>query len=217
MYGTGYLKNENGDFIIDSDGKYIVDNSLKKLGNYNPDFILGWSNNFTYKNWSLHFLFDWRQGGEIVSRTQALAGVAGQLKETENRPESGIVAEGVVNIGSEENPVWEKNSTAISAESYYRQYYDRNHEENNIYDASYLKLRQLSLSYIFPSQAEKGLLKKGRSLSVSLIGRNLFAISSIPHFDPEQLAVQGNGFISGVEDMSYATSRSYGAKISYNF
>lgn len=217
LYGTGYQKNENGDFIIDDEGRYIVDNTLKKLGNYNPDFILGFSNDFSYKNWSASFLFDWRQGGEIVSRTQALAGVGGQLLETENRPDAGIVAEGVVNTGTAENPVWEKNSTAVSAESYYRQYYDRNHEENNVYDASYLKLRQVSIGYTFNSTAEHGLLRRGRTLKVSLIGRNLFAISSIPHFDPEQLAVQGNGFISGVEDMSYATSRSYGAKISYNF
>ncbi len=217
MYGTGYLKNENGDFIIDAQGKYIVDNTLKKLGNYQADFSLGFSNDFSYKNWSANFLFDWRYGGEIVSRTQALAGVAGQLEETENRPDAGIVAEGVVNTGTGENPVWEKNTTAVSAETYYRQYYDRNHEENNIYDASYLKLRQVSLSYSFNCKAEKGLLQKGRSLTMALIGRNLFAISAIPHFDPEQLAVQGNGFISGVEDMSYATTRSYGAKLSYNF
>lgn len=217
MYGTGYLKNENGGFIIDAQGKYIVDNSLKKLGNYNPDFILGFSNDFSYKNWSANFLFDWRQGGEIVSRTQALAGVAGQLKETENRPDAGIVAEGVVNVGSADNPVWQQNTTAVSAESYYRQYYDRNHEENNIYDASYLKLRQVSIGYTFPSIGDKGLLQKGRSLKIALVGRNLFAISAIPHFDPEQLAIQGNSFISGVEDMSYATSRSYGMKLSYNF
>ncbi len=211
LYGTGYKKNEAGQFIIGADGKYIVDNNLIKLGNYNPDFVLGWSNTVQYKNWSLGALLDWRQGGILVSRTQALAGVAGQLLETVNRPESGIVAEGVVNTGTIENPNYIPNTQAINAESYYRQFYDRNHEENNTYDASYLKIRELSLSY------EMKILKKysdgGKDLRITLTGRNLFAFSEIPHFDPEQLAVQGNNFISGVEDMSYASSRSIGIKL----
>lgn len=215
MYGTGYLRNENGDFIIDDNGRYIVDNNLQLLGNYNPDFILGFSNRLTYKNWNLGLLLDWRQGGTLVSRTQALAGVAGQLLETENRPEAGIISEGVVNTGSEENPVYSPNTTAVSAESYYRQFYDRNHEENNTYDASYLKIREFSLGYTFKNKG--AFLREGRSLKLSLIGRNLYAFSAIPHFDPEQLAVQGSQFVSGVEDMSYATTRSWGVKVGLNF
>lgn len=217
MYGTGYTKNENGDFVLDANGNFIADNTLQKLGNYNPDFMLGFSNVLRYKNWHLNFLFDWRQGGEMVSRTLSLAAVGGQLIETANRPESGIIAEGVVNTGTAENPVWEKNTTAITAESYFRQYYDRNHEENNLYDASYLKLRQLSIGYTFDGQAERGFLKNGRRLSIALVGRNLWAWSKIPHFDPEQLAVQGNQFISGVEDMSYPTARQFGLKLGYDF
>ena len=85
MYGTGYLKNENGDFIIKDDGTFIADNTLKKIGNYTSDFTLGWHNSFTYKDWNASFLFDWRQGGEIVSRTRALGNVGGQLAETANR------------------------------------------------------------------------------------------------------------------------------------
>ena len=217
IYGTGYEKNENGDFIIDANGKYIANNELIKLGNSNPDFALGINNSFRYKNFDFSFLLDWRQGGEIVSRTLALAGVAGQLEETADRPEEGVVAEGVVNVGTEESPVWEQNTTAVTAESYYRQYYDRNHEENNTYDASYLKLRQFSLGYSFNSNKEKGIFKKGRDLRISFIGRNLFAWSKIPHFDPEQIAVQGNKILSGVEDISYATARSFGFKIAYKF
>ncbi|NJM80710.1 MAG: SusC/RagA family TonB-linked outer membrane protein [Flavobacterium sp.] len=217
MYGTGYLKNENGDFILTSAGNYIADNNLKKIGNYNPDFTLGWSNNFTYKNWNLGFLFDWRQGGEIVSRTRALGNVGGQLAETAYRPSEGIVAQGVVNTGTTANPIYVPNTTAITAESYYRQYYDRNHEENNVYDASFLKLRQFSIGYSF--KIREGFIgnKNSGILNASIIGNNLFAITENPHFDPEQLAVQGNGFVSGVEDMSYATTRSIGFKLGVTF
>ncbi len=210
IYGTGYLKNENGDFIIDENGRFIADNELKKLGNYNPDFMLGWSNDFAYKKWTLNFLLDWRQGGEIVSRTRALGNVGGQLAETSFRPEEGIIAQGVTQDGL-------PNTVAVSAESYYRQFYDRNHEENNIYDASFLKLRQFSIGYSFNISPGFLGLQEGADLQLSLIGRNLFAITENPHFDPEQLAVQGNSFISGVEDMSYATSRSFGFKAGLNF
>lgn len=217
MYGTGYKKNENGDFVLTAAGNYIVDNTLKLLGNYNPDFILGFQNQFQYKNWNLGFLFDWRQGGILVSRTLALAAVGGQLIETENRPAEGIVAAGVVNTGTSDNPVYVPNTTAIAAESYYRQYYDRNHEENNTYDASYLKLREFSLGYTFNTNASRGLLRKGNSLTLAFIGRNIFAVSAVKHIDPEQLAVQGQKFVSGVENMSYATSRSVGLKIGFDF
>jgi TonB-linked SusC/RagA family outer membrane protein len=217
FYGTGYLKNENGDFILTDDGRYIADNNLQKLGNYNPDFMLGWNNQFSYGNWSLSFLFDWRQGGEIVSRTRALGNVGGQLAETAFRPEGGIIAQGVVNTGTADNPNYVTNTTAVTAESYYRQFYDRNHEENNIYDASYLKLRQFSVGYTFKLNDGFFGLKEGVDVNLSLVGRNLFAITENPHFDPEQLAVQGQSFVSGVEDMSYATTRSIGFKAGFNF
>ena len=214
LYGTGYLKNENGDFILTEEGRYIPDNELQKLGNYNPDFMLGFNNQLNYKNWNLGFLLDWRQGGIIVSRTRALGNVGGQLAETAFRPEEGIVPQGVVNTGTAAQPLYTTNTTSVSAESYYRQFYDRNHEENNIYDASFLKLRQMSIGYTFD---QLNLFNTNASLNLSLIGRNLFAITENPHFDPEQLAVQGQGFVSGVEDMSYATTRSIGFKAGFNF
>ena len=211
IYGTGYLKNADGKFLITDDGRLIADNTLKKLGNYNPDFTLGWNNSFNYKDWNASFLFDWRQGGEIVSRTRALGNVGGQLAETSFRPDAGIVAQGV------NNTTGLPNTVAVTPESYYRQFYDRNHEENNIYDASFLKLRQVSIGYTLKLNEGFLGLKDESNMNFSVIGNNLFVITENPHFDPEQLAVQGNGFVSGVEDMSYATSRSLGFKVSFNF
>ncbi|MBZ9731548.1 SusC/RagA family TonB-linked outer membrane protein [Salegentibacter sp. JZCK2] len=218
LYGTGYLKNENGDFILNSAGRYIANNDLQKLGNYNPDFMLGFNNQLTYKDWNFSFLFDWRQGGILVSRTLALAAVGGQLKETAFRPEEGIIADGVVNVGTAQNPQFQQNTTAVTPESFYRQFYDRNHEENNVYDASYLKLRQVALGYTFNlKDGTLGFMKEGATINLSLVGRNLLALSEIPHFDPEQLAVQRNGLVGGVEDMSYASTRSIGFKAGINF
>ncbi|MDN3666286.1 SusC/RagA family TonB-linked outer membrane protein [Algibacter miyuki] len=211
LYGTGYSKNENGEFIIDDNGRYIADNTLKKLGNYNPDFTLGWNNNFSLKNYTLSFLFDWRQGGEVVSRTSALGNVGGQLAETAYRPDAGIIAQGV------NQTTGLPNTVAVTAESYYRQYYDRNHEENNVYDASFLKLRQFAIGYNFKIKEGVLGLKNGADINLAFTGNNIFAITENPHFDPEQVAVQGNGFVSGVEDLSYATTRSFGFKAGINF
>lgn len=217
MWGTGYLKNETGDFIIGSDGRYFVDNALKKLGNYNPDFMVGLSNQLRVKNWNLGFLLDWRQGGILVSRTLSLAAVAGQLIETEDRPDAGIIAKGVVNTGTRENPNYVPNTKAVPAETYYRMYYDRNHEENNVYNASYVKLRELSLGYTLPQSCSLLQKLKIQQLNIALVGRNLFALSEIPHFDPEQTSFQGQQLQSGVEDMSYPTSRNIGVKLSVSF
>ena len=144
IWGDGYVKNADGKFIVDNNGNLIADNKLKKLGNYNPDFMLGFSNTFRYKQFDFGFLLDWRQGGILVSRTLALAGVAGQLKETEYRPTEGLAFDAVMNTGTATNPVYVQNTKKISAESYYRQFYDRNHEENSVYSDSYLKLRQFN-------------------------------------------------------------------------
>ena len=217
MYGTGYKRTADGTLLLNDQGALIADNELKKLGNYNPDFILGIGNRFKYKRWDANILLDWRQGGIIVSRTQALAGVAGQLEETEFRPETGFVIKGVVNKGTDANPIYEQNTTAVSAERYYRQYYDRNHEENNTFNATYIKIREVAFGYTFPADKNTGIWKNVETLKISFIGRNIFAFSEIPHFDPEQVAVQGQQFVSGVEDMSYATSLSIGIKLGVNF
>lgn len=217
MWGTGYRRNPQGDFIVGSNGQYIADNTLKKLGNYNPDFIVGLSNQLTVKNWNLGFLVDWRQGGILVSRTLALAGVAGQLIETADRPDAGIVAKGVVNTGTTENPNYQPNTRAIPAETYYRMYYDRNHEENSTYNASYAKLRELTIGYTVPETASLAQKLGIQRLTVALIGRNLFALSHIPHFDPEQTSFQQNQLQTGVEDMTYPTTRNVGVKLSANF
>jgi TonB-linked SusC/RagA family outer membrane protein len=217
MWGTGYQRTAQGDFLVGSNGQYIANNTLKKLGNYNPDFMAGLSNQLSLGDFTLGFLFDWRQGGILVSRTLALAGVAGQLKETANRPDGGIVAKGVVNTGTAENPVYQPNTKAIPAETYYRMYYDRNHEENNTYDASYLKLRELTIGYSVPQSAWVAKKLRTQQLTIALIGRNLLAFSHMPHFDPEQTSFQQNQLQTGVEDMSYPTTRNVGVKLSATF
>ncbi|MGY6557646.1 MAG: SusC/RagA family TonB-linked outer membrane protein [Nitritalea sp.] len=214
MWGTGYLRDEQGQFIVNERGEFINDNNLRLLGNYNPDFMIGIANSVTYKNFSLSALLDWRIGGQVVSRTTAFAGAGGQLIETVNRPEEGIIVPGVVNIGTAESPNFVPNTTPIPAETFFRQFYDRNNEENNTFSADFLRLRELSIGYDIPADFLK---KRAKSAQVALIGRNLWMWSRIPHFDPEQVSFQRQSVQGGVEDMAYPTPRSMGVRLQVNF
>ena len=110
--------------------------------------------------------------------------------------------------------MYQPNTTALAAETYYRMYYDRNHEENNTYNASYLKIREIQFGYQFPKGIFKGFFE---NINLSLVARNVYAFSKIPHFDPEQFGFQQQKLVSGVEDMSYPTTRSIGFKLGVTF
>jgi hypothetical protein len=108
-----------------------------------------------------------------------------------------------------------ENTTRVSAEAYYNQFYNRANEEPAVYDASYLKLRETRLSYRVP---DRWVQKAGmESVTLSLIGRNLLLFTENPHFDPELNTMQGTAFAYGVEDMAYPSSRSYGMSVRFKF
>ncbi len=214
MYGTG-IKQYQGRDVYDVNGIPVRDGELQLLGNYNPDFIMGFINQFKYKNVTLGFVIDWRQGGTIVSRTKSLGLSSGVLEESLEGREGGIVGDGVVNIGTDDNPNYVENTTAIPAVDYYNQYNNRGNEATAIYDASYVKLRQVSLYYRLPVRWAK---KVGfQQISLGLIGSNLLLFTENPHFDPELSAMQGRSFAYGVDDMSYPSARSYGFSIKTQF
>jgi TonB-linked SusC/RagA family outer membrane protein len=210
MYGTG-IQQVNGRDLYDANGNPVKDPELQLLGNSNPDFILGLGTDFSYKGFSLGVLFDWRHGGTIVSRTLSIASTSGVLANTAEGRETGIVGDGVVNVGTEANPIYEENTTAISAQEYYQQIYDRDNEAKALYNATYVKLREVRLSYTFPQRLMQKI--NFSELKLSLIGKNLAVWTENPHFDPEVSAMQGPNFAFGVEDMSYPSSRSFGLSL----
>jgi TonB-linked SusC/RagA family outer membrane protein len=215
MYGTGFQETEDGRVIYGDNGLPLRDNELRYLGNYNPDFIFGFGNSIEYKGFALNVLLDWRQGGTIVSRTRAVGSTSGVLAETIDGREDGIIGDGVVNVGTDVNPIYEENTTSVSAAEYYNQFYNRANEESSTYDASYVKIRQIGLSYTFP---DKWTEKMGvQEFKIGLIARNLFTWTENPHFDPELSAMQGTSLVYGVEDLSYPSTRSYGVNIQFNF
>lgn len=214
MYGTGF-RMVDGQTVFGTNGLPIQDPNLRFLGNYNPDFTLGFTNQVTAGRFQIGMVWDWRQGGTIVSRTKALGSTSGVLKETLVGREEGVIGQGVVNVGTPENPQYIPNTTVVSASSYYNNFFDRGNEASALYDASYVKLRQLSIYYSLP---ETLISRIGfEQVKVGFVGSNLLLFTENPHFDPELSAMQGQSLTYGVEDMSYPSTRSFGFSINTEF
>lgn len=214
IWGTGLLQ-VNGQTVYDAKGFPVRDPNLRNLGNYNPDFMVGFGNELTYKNVSLNFLWDWRQGGVFLSRTFSLGSTAGILESTLPGREDGIVGQGVTNAGTTTNPKYVENTTKISANDYYVQYYNRANEATSIFDASYLKLRQVGLSYSVPKRWTSAL--RISDIKVGFIMNNVLLFTRNPNVDPEQNAMQGRQYTYGVDNMSLPSSRSYGFNLNVKF
>ncbi|WP_062052654.1 SusC/RagA family TonB-linked outer membrane protein [Aquimarina longa] len=218
IYGTGFVTVDDpnseffGQVVHNEKGFAERDPTLKKLGNYNPDFTVGWQNTFSYKGFNFGFLFDWRQGGEIMSRTTLIGGTSGMMDFTAVGRETGIVSQGVI---KNTDGSYRRNDVTLSGRDYYWWRYNRNNEEVGIFDASFLKLREVRIGYNFP----KKILRKTaiQSLSVSLVGRNLALWTENPHFDPETVSFNGGVIVPGVEDMALPSSRSYGLNLNVTF
>lgn len=214
MYGTGFVE-VDGRTVYGANGLPLQDADLRLLGNYNPDFSMGLANEFAYKNVIINVLFDWRKGGVIASRTKALGSTSGVLKETLEGRETGIIGDGVVNIGSSENPKYVENTTSVSASRFYNNFFDRGNEASSIYDASYVKLRQVAMYYTFGDSFTKRI--GFQSLKIGIVGNNLLLFTENPHVDPELNGIQDRNLTYGVEDMSYPSSRSFGINLKSDF
>ncbi len=221
IYGRGFQRVEDpnseffGQKIINNQGIPVRTDDLVYQGDYAPDFTLGIQNTFKYKNVDFGFLFDTRQGGIVVSRTKTIGSTSGQLKETLEGRETGIVAEGVVNTGTADAPVYVPNSVNVDARTFNNRYYERDNVEAAKYDASYTKLREVSLGYSFPKKMLDRLPISSARFSVT--GRNLLLWTDNPHFDPETVGVSGGTLQPGIENMSYPSSRSFTFNLQVNF
>jgi TonB-linked SusC/RagA family outer membrane protein len=239
MYGFGYQRvtDENSEYfgkmLLDSRGRPIRTTERILLGNYSPDFMVGISNTLTFKGFNMGVLLDWRQGGEIYSHTQTVGREGGQIIETlEGRangydltlPENGVYFDGVfTSTGPNGEKIYTPNDPTVNAAGAKklsaREYHSaitlgRGLIEDMIYDASYVKLREVRLGYTIPNTAMGKL--PFRNVSVSVVGRNLFVWSNVPHIDPENASVSGGTIVPGTESVSIPSARSIGFNINFN-
>ncbi len=219
--GTGFQYDDNGNRIVNSSGYYVAA-ADQVLGVAAPDWMAGLTNTLSYKGVTLGFLLDMSQGGEVYSldmhygQGTGLPDYTAGLNDLGNDVRlpvdegGGILNEGVLADGTE-------NTTRARADYYGGAYYWGNASRNpgalTTYDASYLKLREASLSYNLPSKLYNSF---ANNISVGVVGRNLWIIKkNVPFADPEAGLGAGNaqGYLTG----SYPTVRSIGFNVKLDF
>lgn len=217
LVGTGYVYNEDGSILVENGmPKYETG---KEIGNVTPDWLAGWSNEFTYKDWSFGFLLDFRKGGDVYSISQAFGSQTGIYDYTAagDIRENGVIAgKNVLTDKVFKTADGKINDVAVNAKDFFANFYTIC--QMSVFDGSYLKLREAHLSYTFP----KSLLKNSfiKSAKISLVGTNLALLwvhsSNLTHLDPESTTGSGNGDV-GFESNAYPPSRSFGLKVGLTF
>lgn len=232
LYGTGFATDEDGNILFtENDGVYYYSIQQNKLlGSLLPDFTGGVTSNFTYKNFSLAMNFDFQKGGKYYSRTERYFNTAGLASYTAGLNDKGnpkrdpvslgggehIV--GVLQTGTDElgNPI--SDGTVVDAYVDPQDLYNSgnlgNIYENNIHDASYVKLRTVRLGYNF----DKALVDKiGMSdASISFFANNLWLIySDLPWIDPSEIEKRND--INWAEAGQLPMTRTMGLNLKLTF
>jgi TonB-linked SusC/RagA family outer membrane protein len=216
-YGPGeepdpLFLDENRPIVIGADGFPVRAplTSQKILGNSQPDWIGGLTNTFTYKNISLSSLFDSRVGHERYNQMGNFFSAFGIADYTEDRNTTkvfeGVLADGTPNT----KPVWMGQGIGPDGVNYGDGFYRRFHRgvsENFVEDASWVRLRSLTLSYSLPNSWFENVFV--RNSSVSLTGNNLVLWTKFSGFDPENSATPSGSNVDGFAGFTYPAVRSY--------
>ena len=208
VYGKAFVRDASGNIVYETEGnnaglpKVEGDGNTVKVGNSNPKFQLGWNHTLSYKDLSLYFLIDCRYGGKVLSQTQADMDLYGVSEITGKARDNGyVMLEGqrIENVKGFYKIVGGRAGTT--------EYY--------MYDATNIRLRELSLSYQLPaSWMEKSkVLKKAQ---VSFIARNLFFFYKKAPFDSDLVLSTGNDN-QGIDVYGMPTTRSWGFSLKCEF
>ncbi len=228
--GPGY-KYLNGERVVDEDGYYVTSDEDVVLGDANPDWLLGLTNSFTYKGFSLSALIDVQRGGDVYSQNHMFGRATGLYAETAGTNELGnpmrnaayVYDEDGNRVGLTENPGGvlldgvtadgEPNTVRAEANQWGTLWsYSGRPMSPNVFDASYVKLREVTLTYTIPQKILSG--TPFRNASVSFVGRNLAILAdNIEHMDPE--ATQSAGNIQGFARGANPSTRTYGFTVKF--
>jgi TonB-linked SusC/RagA family outer membrane protein len=214
IYGVSYVRDANGKIVVE-DNPGAPNHGMPKIGepavigSVSPDFILGINNSFTYRNWSLSALFEWKSGGHMYSGSNGLLDNYGMSAITEDR-DATFVFDGVKPDGTPNDIVrGGPNDPRALQDLYTNVLY--NIDEYYIHDNSFVKLRELSLRYNAGTK-----LFNSVSLGVSVFTRNMLIWTALPNFDPE--SSQGNTNMGGAfERFSMPQTTSFGFSLDLTF
>jgi TonB-linked SusC/RagA family outer membrane protein len=220
IYGAAYQRDAKGNVLIQGTGANaglpLSTTGVQKIGNPNPKYLAGITNSVTYKGFNLYFLIDIKVGGDQYSRNIADVQRNGVAIETAAYPRfdgSGVATTpylftGVYSTGPN---VGQANTTMVTAQQYYGNAGKYVAAEGFIYDTSWYRLREATLSYNIPSSLLAHTFISKASLGV--YGRNLILITPhYKHFDPEQNAT-GIGNPVGLEFNSLPNVREIGVNL----
>jgi len=207
LYGYKFARNDQGQIILDPiSGRPTKTNTQEYLGNLEPDFTLGWNNNFSYKNLSLSFLIHAKIGGQVFSQTEAMLDGYGVSKRSGDARDAGGV---VINAIKGTTAV-----TSIDPFLYFTSTGDRNGiAEPYVYDRTNIRLSQLAITYDLDITKLK---LPVRSASFSLVGRNLFFLYKNAPYDPELAMSTGLGSQS-LDSFCLPSTRTYGFNLKISF
>lgn len=219
-YARVPVVNAAGQFVVNPDtGYYVVTDDEKYIGDGQRDFIMGLQNTLRYKNVSLNFSFDWKQGGKMYSYTKRLSHFVGNGIETiYNDRNTFIIPNSVVDNG---NGTYSENTTPISFENIANYWGNQTNnpglEKDHLIDKTFIRLRDLSIYYDLNANFVK---KLGLSkFSIGAYGRNLFLWTpkDNPYIDPESTSY-GNDLLSEFGEFgSNPSQRNYGGTIKISF
>ncbi len=183
LYGRKFARTDAGEIIFENGfpttlpGQHVI-------GNIQPDWIGGIQNTLSYKGLSVSALIDIKQGGDIYDMGSSLMRQNGVTEESEIGREEGTIGQGVMNIGTDGDPQFVPNDVVVSTRTFMRYHSGRQYHEAAVFNGSYVKLREASVSYQLPSKWFDNLFFQSARLSV--IGRNLAILhSNNRHMDPE--------------------------------
>ncbi|MCW9706138.1 SusC/RagA family TonB-linked outer membrane protein [Fodinibius salsisoli] len=215
IVGTAHQR-INGQKVYDENGLPVVDNKRRVLGSGVHPYSGGVKNDFYWKNFNLGFLVDFKFGGDLFTGTNATTYGNGMHKETLNGREEGLTISGVDTDGNPQT--WEIAASDPNGEGLttVQDYYGQlsGIAEYFVQDASFIKLRELSLGYQFPQRLIETMPISGASLS--LVARNLWLIySQTDNVDPESTYNTSNG--QGLEWFGVPQTKSFGMNLNIKF
>jgi TonB-linked SusC/RagA family outer membrane protein len=214
MYGRGFKRSPDGQIIYNSSNGLPapLDPVAKKWGNAFADWKGSVSNELSYKNIRFSALIDGQMGGSMYSQTNHKNNTLGKTRVTLPGREGGIIGPGVVR---KSDGTFVPNTVKAAASAYYDNYYQISNAETNIFDASFLKIRELRLEFSLPST----LLKKFgvQRTSIAVWGRDLFNFTKFPGFDPEGGNLNNGTLTPGVELAQFPSNRTMGTNLTFKF
>lgn len=211
FYGTAFRRNAAGQLLLSDAGYPQIDqsSSLIRIGNPQPDWLMGIRNTFGYQGFSLTFLWDIRKGGDVANVTGNWMNAQGIPKNSEDRGHL-VTFRGVRESDGQIN-----TTPALLDQAYYGGTPgNRNIAERFIEDGSWFRLRDISLSYGFPKAWINKI--KLQNLDLSIYGRNLILITNYTGIDPETNLYGPNSSI-GVDAFGTPNTKSFGASLNVTF